>query len=835
MNSFRLFALTALCLLGIAATSHADKSTAAFILPQIGQRGSQVTVRVEGTHLETAEEVLFYRAGIRCTQIEQLDTVPHIHFATPTPAEPGQAIQLTLDIAPDAPLGEYYLRIRTKKKLSELLSFWVTPYPVVPEAHPHGDTKEKGNDRPERAQDVPFGSTIVGYTAAGGQVNDFDLYRVSLTKNQLCSAQILNSRLGTHHYGGLTDMRIEVRSPTNKRVARAIHSPLFGQDPFVSFRAAESGDYLIEVSQQMDSEEMLRHYALHIANFPRPEVTYPLGGQAGTEVDLQIFYADGATDFLKAKLPTNLGKFEEQLIELTAVTDLPEIPSPNQLKVAEFPNVFESGGHHQPENAQSISQPLPVALNGIIKTEGEKDWFRFSAKKGERYRVRAYARTLGSKLDPFIWIKPAEGNPSRRSYEEDDSLWDGHDWEGHHYRHQVQDRLDPVFMFEPDEDGDYLLGITDTRREFGEDYIYRIEFQPHRDSLFTYYTEYPSQAAIVRDVIGIHQDSTLTRPISIQNGFGSLYDGPIRLEARGLPPEISFESPIFTKNDPIILAAFTAKPGAKFQSALFELIPHPIEPGVHLDGAFAQTSASTDRRGGYAMVFNKTRKLALAVLEEAPFSVRLEQPKIGLAKNAELDLLVKVERKGDFTGAIYAEMDWLPRGVTKQPPLIINEGEDVGSYKLLATNQAEAGKHRLSITAREYEGGNTSTGVGFHYIASPLIDVEITNPYLQIELERAAVEQGKPGEIIGKITHLRPFQGDATAKLLRLPTGVTQVSEPKIKPGDEIVRFQLNVAEDALTGQYKELACDIAISDAGQQIHQQSGDGVLRIDPKRKP
>ena len=34
------------------------------------------------------------------------------------------------------------------------------------------------------------------------------------------------------------------------------------------------------------------------------------------------------------------------------------------------------------------------------------DWFRFRAKKGERYRVRTYAATLGSSLDARIWIRP---------------------------------------------------------------------------------------------------------------------------------------------------------------------------------------------------------------------------------------------------------------------------------------------------------------------------------------------------------------------------------------------------------------------------------------------
>lgn len=827
-----LLLLTSLLFSSVANAN--DLNTADLILPQIGQRGTTVTVWIEGSRLESAEEVLFYQPGIRCTAIRLLETVPHPQNGEQKKVDSGEAIELVFEIAPDAQLGEYYLRLRTREKLSELLSFWVTPFPVVFEQHAYADRDEARNDSPGFAQDVPFNCTVVGYQSTNENTNDIDVYRVKLDKDQRCTAQILNARLGTIHYGGLTDMAIEVRSPSGKRVARSNRSALFAHDPVVSFRAPEAGDYLVTVKQQMDTEATNLHYGLHIADFPRPAVTLPLGGQLGEELKLKVFYEDGTTGELQTNLPQRVGPFEQSMVELTEVADLPVIPSPNRIQVAEFPNVYEGLGHNQPEEAQPIGQSLPIALNGIISTEGEKDWYRFSAKKGERYRVRAYARTLGSKLDPFIWIKPAAGNSSTRIYEEDDSLWDGHDWEGHHYRHQVKDRLDPVFMFEPDSDGDYLLGITDTRRESGEDYIYRVEIQPHRDSLFTYYQDYPSQATIVRDVIGVHRGSTLARTLAIQNGLGSTYDGPVRLEARGLPDGIEFDCPIFTKFDPVILATFTAPADTELRSALLELVPHAVDENAKLIGSFAQTSNVNDQRGGYAPLFNKTRKLAFAVLEEAPFEVSIEEPRIGLARNAELDLIVNVQRKGEFTGAIYLEMDWLPTGVSKQPPLIIKEGEDVGSYRISATNQASTGKYQLSITAREYEGGNPRSGVGYHYIGTPFITVEVTDPYMQIELARTAVEQGKRGEFIGTIKHLRPFNGEATAKLVRLPTGVTLVSEPNIKSTDKTVRFELAVEGDVLTGQYKDIACDVAIEDAGQKIHQQTGNGVLRVDQSRE-
>ncbi len=805
-----------------AVLGRGQEETAESIIPQIGQRGTEVTALVQGTLLDTAEEILFYQKGITCTKIEQLSE--YSWNGKTEKAEPGMAIQVTFNIAKDARIGEYFFRIRTKRHLSEMLSFWVTKFPVVEEVEPFS-TK---NDEPEFAQLVPLNSTVVGYQPQGPP-NDFDYYKVKLSAGQRCTAQILSARLGTYHYAGLTDMALEVRSPSGKRVARCDDSPLFSQDPMVSFIAEEPGEYLVLARQQMDYETAVRHYALHIGDFERPAVTYPLGGKAGDELTLRVFLGDGEEKTEKVKLPKSVGEFEEALINYGG-----DIPSPNQLKVADFQNVMEEPGHNKPENAQSIGQSLPIALNGIVEKEGEKDWYKITAKKGERYRVRAYARTLGSKLDPFIWVRPAEGNKSSRLYEEDDSLWDGHDWEGHHYRHQVKDRLDPVFMFEPDEDGDYLIGVGDTRREFGKNYIYRIEIQPHRDTIFTHFPPYPSKRDITRDVINIHRGSTFSRPIAIQNGFGARYDGPMTLEAKGLPAEITFECPVFTKNDLVILTTFSAPDDADLKCGLFELIPKPVDEKANLGGAFAMTTGSTQQRGSYDMVFNKTRFAAFAVVEKAPFSVKLEQPKVGLAKDAELELKVTVERKEGFDGAIYAEMDWVPPGLTKQPPMVIEAGKNEGFYKISATNQAKDGTYQLSINCRENEGGNVRTGLGFHFVTAPFIEIKVLDPYLTIELERAAIEQGKTGGIVGKIKHFRKFEGVAQGSLLRLPTGVELVEPAKIESGDETVTFKLKVAEDALVGQAKEISADIEIKDGGQKIHQQSGDGVLRIDAKRK-
>ena len=160
----------------------------------------------------------------------------------------------------------------------------------------------------------------------------------------------------------------------------------------------------------------------------------------------------------------------------------------NGVQVALFPDVLEDGGSHaKPEQAQVHRGELPVAFNGRIEQEGSTDWFRFSARKGARYRIRTYAATLGSPLDARIQVRAAEGTDSQLEITADDSNWIDHDWWGKDKIWIIKDRMDPITVFEPDADGDYLIGISDSQRLFGPEFAYRIEFQPLRDHAFVYF------------------------------------------------------------------------------------------------------------------------------------------------------------------------------------------------------------------------------------------------------------------------------------------------------------------------------------------------------------
>ena len=63
----------------------------------------------------------------------------------------------------------------------------------------------------------------------------------------------------------------------------------------------------------------------------------------------------------------------------------------------------------QLDTATATDLPLPVAFNGVIEKDGDEDWFRFKAKKGDNYEIRAYARAVRSPCTTFWYRDSASG------------------------------------------------------------------------------------------------------------------------------------------------------------------------------------------------------------------------------------------------------------------------------------------------------------------------------------------------------------------------------------------------------------------------------------------
>jgi hypothetical protein len=140
------------------------------------------------------------------------------------------------------------------------------------------------------------------------------------------------------------------------------------------------------------------------------------------------------------------------------------------MRVSDFPNVLEQEPNDVREKATATALPLPVALNGVIEKDNDEDWFRFKAKKGETYEIRAYARGRAVAARP----RPDALRRRRRA--------------GRDQRRPGRPRC--LGAAGGEGDAEYELRIRDHLHKGGPAFVYRIEFNTVKPAVYTHIPAY---------------------------------------------------------------------------------------------------------------------------------------------------------------------------------------------------------------------------------------------------------------------------------------------------------------------------------------------------------
>ncbi len=791
------------------------------VTPPGGQRGTTVEVELTGRFLDQPREVLFYEPGITVESIKTVATVIGTN-GKEQPVEPGTRVRVRLKLAGDCQLGPHGLRLSTSTGLSDYRRFFVGPFPTVEE----NESSQKRNDKRETAMPVAGNSTVLGRL---NDPADVDLYRIEVKRGQRISAEIEAARLGVDR--GIPDLHLAIYDADGKKLAAADDSALYVQDPVLSILAPKDGAYFVEVRHCMYNGTG-ETYRLHVGTFTRPTAIYPAGGQAGTELKVQVLGDPRGVWERSLRLPATPGDLPFIAID---PTDGVPAPSPNRLRVSPFPNVLEVEPNDLADQvAGSTAVDLPVAFNGIINKPGDVDCFRFRARKGEQFRFHALANALGSPLDPVIWIKPVGGKanvPAQRAADSRPNQLGlapagGLNRESH----------DPILDFTAPATGEYILGIEDERGEGGSDYVYRIEARPEENAVYTYIAPEPANQfqPQLRQSIAVAPGNRCTVQVAVFSTSRPV-NGTLELVGVNLPQGVTLHAPKLTPGMTRVPVVFEATADARPQAALIDLVVRPVEGKETLSSGYRQTILMNAYGNNDYYLHVPISKLALAVTEPAPFRVEVEQPKSSLVQNGEMALRFKVERASGFEGPVTVQMEWKPSGISTATPVTVPEDQTEGTYLIGASRNATAGVHQVTLTAMT--GGSRrgyNDGENRSYVASQPVRLTVAEPHVSARIARTSIERGKTATLVCKLNHLQAFTGKARATLARLPRGVELVEPSReITSADKEVAFTLRATPEALVGNYQGIVLDLTVIDNGQSVRQLSGSGVLRIDAER--
>jgi hypothetical protein len=734
-------------------------------MPRGGRRGTEVEVILSGQRLGDARGLLFYEPGISVKSLEVL---------------PDKRVKTRLALAGDCPLGPHALRLQSATGISNLFAFSVGALAEVNEIKPTNDFA--------KPQKIDLNTTVNGLVLN----EDVNYYAVAAHKGQRLSVEVEGLRLGETFF----DPAVAIMDTKRFVLAAADDTPLLRQDCACSIIVPRDDTYVIQVRESAFGGSDRCHYRLHVGTFPRPLAVYPAGGRFGQTLDVTYVGAAGGPIAQKLALPPapqpGFAAWPQDAGGMA--------PSPNPFRLSPLENVLEKEPNNDAQHATPFT--APAALNGVIDPPGDTDCWVFSAKKGQVFDVRVFARQLRTPLDSTLKITRVKGQFIAFN---DDS-----------------NGPDSYLRFTAPEDDQYVISITDQIGRGGPDFVYRVEVTPVEPRLTL---GLPERSTYVDIVALVPKGNRIALMVSSQReDFG----GDVALEMRNLPQKVVAQLlPIAADRNeaPLLLsAAVDAEP----QAALVEVVGRHKEGQRTIEGRLVQKTILV-RGDNNRDVWNYAgNRMAVAVTEPVPFHVEIVPPKVPLVQNGSLELKVTVVRDGGFKGPVALRMLYNPPGVSAHDSVTIPEGQTQGVVALTADGGAVLRTWKIAVL------GEATTGNGPLVVSSQLADLKVAEPWLRFQFQPAVVEQGQQASLVVKIEKTRKLEEPAAIELLGLPNEVT--SEPRrVDDATSEVVFPLTTTSKSPPGLHKTIYCRAVVKSEGESITHVVGGGELRIQPPLPP
>ena len=747
------------------------------VLPRGGQRDSEETVLLKGNRLLNPEAIFFYTKGITATNLELKST---------------KEIKATFKISKDAQLGQHEFRLRTKNGMSKLWTFWVGPFPNLQEEEPNSSFEE--------AQPVPNEITVNGTITN----EDVDYFEINATKGQRISVEIEAIRLS----GAMFDPYVAILDAKRFELAASDDSELLLQDSTISVLAPEDGIYRIEVRESSYRGGNNFHYRLHIGSFPRPLVVFPAGGQAGKSLSFE-FIGDPKGKFKKTLTLPDDGSTS---LAFHADENGSSSPSPNRILINSFPSIREQEPNPSIKEATNANAYLPLAFDGVIEKDGDIDNFRFKAKKGDRFYIKAHARSVASPLDPVISLYQVEGGSRIRGNDD------------------ANNGPDSLITQNFNKDAEYVIRISDHLGKGSPKHIYRIEtirLEPEFSASIPMFGNRDSQS---RQMLPIPRGNRVATSLTLTK---KNFTGELDFFVKNLPPGVSAEIPKAPSNFTSVPLLLKADSNASLCDRLLDLdIIHVDKNDKRIDGDFRHqvelVYGPPNNRSYYDANMDR---LAVAVVEPVPFRIKLHPPSTPIVKGGSINLKVEVIRDANFTKDVTVKILTRPPGIGARGSLKIAGKDTIGYYPLTANGASALGIWDIGMQgeAADEEGGQ-------FLAASEFIGLKVEEPYVSLKINMPAIQRGQDGQMLCNLSVKRPFEGKAKLELRGLPAFST--TEPiEFDANSSEIQFPIKVEDKARAGITKNLFCFAKVPFNGKLItHTVGQGGQIRLDnPPPKP
>ena len=569
---------------------------------------------------------------------------------------------LEVDLAANAPLGMYGLRLATRSGLSNLHLFAVDELPT---------TFRPGDLSPDAALPVtlPISVTTPCRPAT------VDRYSITVQSGQRVTFEVIGNRFGKDY-----DPLVQIRNAAGKLVAECDNSVGLYADCRFAHTFAVAGVYTVEVRDSRFEGHPTWHYVLRMGDFPEARVSVPSAVQPGIASPLSFPQVVG----LQASVNFPADRQLETVFH--EIRNQPSGPATwFPLTISHLPVHVEAEPNDKLETATPVK--VPATLNGILNHPGDSDWFAFALTQGQKLQFQGISRGLGGAADLELVLFDADGREVRRV--DDVELEEG------------------SFTFNAGKGGAHRLQVRDVARDGGPEFAYRIEVRPGG-----------SQVQLLAEVTDLTVPQGTFQPVPIKV-TRTEFPGEIRLELRGAPAGMSLEPAVIPAKATEFITHLTTTSATPEGIISLQVVgTGTVEGGPPLQ-TIVRTKPMVDRQLRnvdlilYALREDQTllppslmNQLAVMVTPPTPFQIELPTQLVELTRFQTADFPIITTRTAGFLPPITFAVKGGQIGVEKEErnqiyarftPATVDELIASGTfYNRILTQLA---KHRVDLTA----------------------------------------------------------------------------------------------------------------------------------------
>jgi WD40 repeat protein len=353
--------------------------------PRGGTRGSRVKVTLTGVGVGRAAAVIIPEPGLAAT------ILPAARL------DPNRA-DVELAIAPDARIGLHTLGVVTPLGVPSFQTFAVVADPEITEREPNDRLDQLGG------KPVVLPATLLGTIERPG---DVDVFRIGVKAGQRLVFQVMARSLGSQLRPVLS-----LLEPRGDELAQSTAGTP-GLEPVLTYTARNDGVIALQVADADYGGSGGHFYRIAAGENPYVHSVFPLGVERGTTARIEV-RGSNLGDVREVSLPVGPGVEPGTILGVpVALTGGRRPYATRDVVAADGRQVVEQETNDDRAQAQELA--VPGGASGRIDHDGDVDFYRFPAKKGETLIVEVFGQRLGSPIDSVVRILDARGQPIPRA------------------------------------------------------------------------------------------------------------------------------------------------------------------------------------------------------------------------------------------------------------------------------------------------------------------------------------------------------------------------------------------------------------------------------------